>query len=139
MWQLIYDSSLAAAFRSTAPLYAGLLAAHVVLVALLAGSSVTLVLLPQRGATGSHAGPPRLWVAAAAAAVAAGLLPFATNPFGYVDNPVFLAKLPIVAVSIATTWAALRRGPGALGAWLRALVIVLWVASLGAGRLIAFF
>ena len=134
MWQLIYDSGLASAFRSTVTLYAGLLTAHVALVALLAGSSVTLVLLPERGA-----GPPRLWVAAAAAAVAAGLLLFATNPFGYVDNPVFLAKLPVVAAAIATTWASLRRGPGAPGAWLRALVIVLWVASLGAGRLIAFF
>ena len=139
MGQPIYESPLALAFRSVAPLYAGLLSAHVVLVAMLAGSSVTLTLLGPRGASAARVGPPPLWTGAAIAALAAGLMLFASNPFGYIDNPVFLAKMPTVAVAIAVTWAALRREPGARSFWLRAAVLVLWVAGITAGRLIAFF
>jgi hypothetical protein len=79
-----------------------------------------------------------LWVTAAIGTPVAGLLLFVSNPFGYVDNPLFLIKMPLVVGSIAFTWILLRREVrAALG--LRIGASALWVSTIAAGRLIAFF
>jgi hypothetical protein len=82
-------------------------------------------------------------------AVTAGALLFTVKPQDYAANPVFLTKLGLITVAVANalslrrrpTWrAALAGGPVTVG--LRAsavLSLVLWLAVLTAGRMIAFF
>lgn len=81
-------------------------------------------------------------------AVATGLLLFSVRPFEYLANPFFPAKLALVALAVANAlwlrlspaWRTLREN----GRVLRRLAVagvvslVLWIAALFCGRLIAF-
>jgi hypothetical protein len=82
-------------------------------------------------------------------AVTAGALMFTVKPQDYAANPVFLTKLGLVALAVANAlslrlrpaWRAVFAG-GPVTPGLRlsaALSLVLWLAVLVAGRMIAFF
>ena len=80
-----------------------------------------------------------------------GALFFAGIPGGYIDNPAFRAKLLLLTLAgtnlllftrtVAHRVAGLRPGESAplLARWLAGLSLLLWVAVLCAGRMIAFY
>ncbi|WP_022728638.1 hypothetical protein [Fodinicurvata sediminis] len=81
-------------------------------------------------------------------AVATGLLLFSVRPFEYLANPFFLAKLALVALAVANAlwlrlspdWRTLRED-GRVSRRLAAAGLVsllLWIAALFCGRLVAF-
>ncbi|MGM0559634.1 MAG: hypothetical protein ACQETX_01020 [Pseudomonadota bacterium] len=83
-----------------------------------------------------------------ALAVATGLLLFSVRPFEYLTNPFFPAKLALVALAVANAlwlrlsldWRVLREdGRASRRLAVSGLVsLLLWIAALFCGRLIAF-
>jgi hypothetical protein len=93
---------------------------------------------------------PRIAAAGLLVALPTGVLLFSVEPFDYVGNRAFLAKLAIVTLGIVhalavhrtAAWRAVARGDRAIGASLRvsgALSLALWTSAIVAGRMIAFW
>ena len=140
--------------RGSIWLYPAVECLHILGFALLVGAIAAFDLRTLRAAEPFAAAeglaPQLLPVARAGFALAApmGLLLFATEATAYVRNPAFLAKLALVALALVNVaWfharlAVVRRGERRattgvlrLGA---GLSLALWVATLLAGRLIAY-
>ena len=92
---------------------------------------------------------PRVAACGLAVAVASGLLLFSVNPFDYVANRAFLAKVSLVligalhaiGVHMASGWRDFLSGPGTIGGGLRlsaAISLLAWSGAILAGRFIAF-
>lgn len=155
MFEALQASGLSQALRSSIWLYPLVNTAHVMGIALLFGAIVPLDLR----LIGLRSGVPleplvRTLVPVAIVglllAVCSGALLFATRPLDYVDEPLFLAKLALVAAA-ALNALLLRRSPrwglarvdagaSAPAAWrvAGALSIVLWSGVITAGRLIGY-
>lgn len=148
------DTGPAAFLRGSRIVYPLVNAAHILGIALLVGTIAALdarVLGFARRVPLADAARLLLpfTVGGLALAVLAGAALFIVKPADYAANPVFLAKLALIVLALAnaawlrlrTDWAvALGGGPIAPGVRASAaLSLLLWVAVLVAGRLVAFF
>jgi hypothetical protein len=148
------DTGLAVALRGSRIAYPLVNAAHILGIALLVGSIATLdarVLGFARRVPLADAARLLLPVTITGLllAVAAGAALFIVRPAAYADNPVFLVKLALIVLALANAaWLRLRTdwavalGGGAVATsvtFSAALSLLLWVAVLVAGRLVAFF
>lgn len=151
-WALALEQSgLGAAMRGSVWLYPAVETLHILGFALLVGSIASFDLRAARAPTVDAVGALAAGLlpfsrAGFALAAPMGLLLFVTEATAYVANPVFLAKMALLAlalVNIAWFHARLTRardGRGAVGA-LRAsalLSVASWAAVLIAGRMIAY-
>ena len=128
-------SGLARTMRESLALYPAVETLHIVGFALLFGAIATydLRLIARRE-------PPviaqRTAAAGLALAVPAGLMLFTTEATAYVHNPVFLAKLGLIALALANVaFFHFVRMPGRAAG---AASLALWLGVLICGRLIAY-
>lgn len=148
------DTGLAAFLRGSRYVYPLVNAAHILGIALLVGSIAALdarVLGFARRVPLADAARLLLpvTVGGLALAVVTGAALFIVKPAEYAANPVFLAKLALIVLALAnaawlrtsTAW-AIARGGGPVAPRVRVsagLSLLLWLAVLVAGRMIAFF
>jgi hypothetical protein len=144
---------VAAFFRSSTTAYATLNAAHILALALLVGSIVTLDLrilgLFRRVPLDALAVPlARMAAAAILFAVATGFVLFSVRPVAYAQNPAFIIKVSLVAFGIGNaaylrtkrSWRDALAGE-AIADSVRAAAfcsIMIWVGAILAGRWIGF-
>lgn len=128
-------SGLGRAMRQSLFLYPTVEVLHILGFALLVGAIVTYDL---RLVAGREPPPLAQRVAAAGLALAApaGLLLFVTEATAYVHNPVFLAKLALIALALVNI--ALFHSRLTAGRLAGAASLALWVGALTCGRLIAY-
>jgi len=148
------SSGLAEVLRASRLVYPLVNATHILGIALLVGSIAALdarILGYRRSVPLGDAASLLLpvTITGLVLAVTTGALLFTVKPQDYAANPVFLVKLGLITLAVANAlslrfrpaWrAALAGGPVTAG--LRAsavLSLVLWLAVLVAGRMIAFF
>lgn len=130
--------------------YAAVNAAHILGLALLIGAIAALDLSLIGFRSGDGAAPPatglaRVLVPIAGSglvlAIATGLALFSVRPQAYAANPVFLAKLAVIALGLANVAAVHWMKPSEHTVLRRITALVSlsgWVATLVLGRLIAF-
>lgn len=148
------DTGVASFLRGSRYAYPLVNAAHILGLALLVGSIAALdarILGFARVVSLDHAARLLLpfTIGGLVLALVTGAALFIVKPGEYAANPVFLVKLGLLALALAnaawlrlrTDWAvALGAGPVAPGVRASAaLSLLLWVAVLVAGRMIAFF
>lgn len=142
------DTSLAEWVRLSRWGYAGINTLHVLGMALLIGSIVALDLrllgLRRHLSLGEATKLLRpLAVAGLCLALVSGALLFLADPLGYASRPLFLLKMSLIVLGIASAL-ELTLGPGIEHASHRrrqfagALSLLVWPAVLVAGRLLAF-
>lgn len=148
------DTGIATFLRGSRYVYPLVNAAHILGIALLVGAIATLdarVLGFARRVPLADAARLLLpvTITGLVLAVLAGAALFTVKPVDYAANPVFLVKLALIVLALAnaawlrlrTDWAvALGGGPVAPGVRAgAALSLLLWLAVLVAGRMVAFF
>lgn len=145
--QSLEASALARAIREGTTLYPAIETVHILGLATLLGS-ILLFDLRVLGRTAAIPLPalathvlPLAWIGFACAA-ATGLLMFAADATALARNPAFLTKLGLIALSGANV-ALFHRGfgseaPGPRQKLAALLSIMLWIAVLTCGRLIAY-
>ena len=138
---VLEESGLAAFLRQSRWVYAGVNATHILGIALLIGSILPFD-LHRLGAWPQvpREALARVLIPTAGAglllAVLAGVLLFSVRASEYIQNPAFLAKLALVAIGVINAAVFhLTRQRFALQALLSMLI---WLAALASGRLIAF-
>ncbi len=150
----VAQSPPAEALNGSRHLYGLLRSAHVLGLATLYGSIVALDLRLLGMFSGVPAKPlartlPFVATGGLAVAIATGALLFTTSPHDYLQNPVFLTKMGLVALGLVHTvainfmpeWKALMRDGSGIGPRLRAaavLSLAIWTGAVICGRLIAF-
>lgn len=148
-WLLALEQSgLGRAMRTSMWLYPTVETLHILGFALLVGSIVTF---DARVVVGSRHLDPRVWErlvlpvtrAGFALAVPMGLLLFVTEATAYVTNPAFRLKLLLLVAALANiaVYHTLSRRAAGLTGTMRvaaAASLVLWIAVLACGRLIAY-
>ena len=128
-------SGFARAMRDSLALYPAVEILHIVGFALLFGAIATydLRLIAGREPPGIA---QRTAAVGIALAVPAGLMLFSTEATAYLHNPVFLAKLALIALALANVaFFHLARTPGRAAG---AASLSLWLGALVCGRLIAY-
>jgi hypothetical protein len=151
--QALHESGFAGALRRADTFYPFLNAAHILSIALLAG---TIATLDMRALGAFRSVPfaalatplPRMAVAGLAGAVVTGLLMFTVQPVAYAANNAFLMKIVLVGIGILNAYTL-----HSSGAWRRAvaggaieapvkshavLSLLIWVTAVMAGRWIGF-
>ncbi len=128
-------SGFARAMRDSLALYPAVETLHIVGFALLFGAIVTYDLRLIAGRE-----PPAIAQRSAAVGIAlavpAGLMLFSREARAYLHNPVFLAKLALIALALANVaFFHLARTPGRAAG---AASLSLWLGALVCGRLIAY-
>lgn len=147
------ESPLAEAVTASRYVYPLVNAAHILALATLFGSILSLDLRLLGLFSTLPVQPfarllPRVAASGLGLAILTGLLLFTVEALDYAANPAFLTKLAIVAVGIghaisvhlSSAWKELLR-EGTIGTKLRlsaVLSLLLWMAAIVAGRLIAF-
>lgn len=150
----LQDSAFAEAVRSEVWIYPLVNTAHIIGIALLVGA-IAMVDLKLVGLIGIGPGEEPgsglpLAVAGLLIAVTAGLVLFSTRPLKYAADPIFQAKLGLIALALANAvairiapgWRAAIRGEGSIAPRIRvqaALSILLWIAVVAMGRMIGYF
>ena len=136
----VQDSGFATWVRESAWALFAALIVHTIGMGFLAGSGLAVALRTLGVARSVPAAALErlapLVVAALAVAVASGVVLVIGYPAKALTNPLFYAKLAVVAAALALTWRLMRRGGGPRGA--AVLVIVLWAAAVTAGRFLAY-
>jgi len=147
-------SPLAEALAASRYVYPLVNAAHIVGLAALFGSILTLDLrllgaFPAIPVRPLAVALPRVAASGLVLAILTGFLLFTVEPFDYAANTAFLIKVSLVGLGTvhalllhrSAAWKALVRDDAPIGGRLRssaALSIMLWTAAILAGRLIAF-
>ncbi len=149
MLEAIEGFWLAEYLRRAVIAYPAVNAAHILFLGALVTSAILMDLrilgLGTRIAIADAVGHLRIVaIFALIGAVTTGALLFSVQPQTYAANPVFVAKLILVALALVNagtfTFAARHETPKALLTRLMALAsIVLWLTAVFAGRAIAFF
>lgn len=150
--QALHHWEVAAYLRRSLYLYPFVNAAHILGIALLVGGIVPVDLrilgLPGPPLGEAARALARFAAAGLVLAAATGFLLFSVQPLEYAANPVFLAKVTLVAVGAGN--ALLLRASrawrmaeidGEIGTGLKlgaAISLLVWIAALFAGRAIAF-
>jgi hypothetical protein len=136
----VQDSAFGTFVRESSWALFAALIAHTIGMGFLAGAGMAVAARTLGTATrvpaAALAGLAPLVVAALALAAASGVVLVIGYPAKALTNPLFYAKLAIVALALWLTWRLMRRGEGGRGAAL--LVIVLWAAAIAAGRFLAY-
>ena len=146
MWEALEATALAQHLRASVYAYPLVNAGHIVGISLLFGAIVPvdlrLIGLWRRQDPAALLAICRPVAAfGLMLAVCAGALLFAARASEYVANPVFPAKLALVAAGVVNAGLAeraLRRGAATASTAHAALSLLLWLAAIIAGRMVAY-
>ena len=146
MWEVLEATALAQYLRGSVYAYPLVNAAHIVGIALLFGAIVPVDLRllgfwRRRDASALLAICRPVAAFGLALALSAGALLFLVRAGEYVAKPIFLAKLGLVAAGIVNAGLAERalwRGSRTASALHAAASLLLWLAAIVAGRMVAY-